>query len=110
MIKALVGWLVKSLLDMAVMCAIIAGLLGYLAYKILRRTYTQAPDSLDRFSAPLATGLALVARHRARQDDERHPGDDLPYFPGPEEWDLPDEGEGRHGARDEPLDWSRMVV
>ena len=51
----------RSLLELALALIILGGLVGYLAYRILRRVVTDEPDRLEQLAGRAGVVLALVA-------------------------------------------------
>lgn len=67
MIRAVLRLLVRSLVDLGLVCALLAGLLLFTSYRILRRLATDDPSELERHAstllAALGTAAALAARY-----------------------------------------------
>ncbi len=67
MIRLAASIVARALVELALVLALFAAILGVLAFRTLRRFVTPEPDKLDRFSAELSRLLAigLVASRRA---------------------------------------------
>lgn len=91
MIKTAAGLLARSLLEVGIVFLCLAGLLGYVSYRITRRLITSNPDRLELAGGKLAQGIGLVVglRHLTASrlaaagsvagDDTGEPGDVLDW-------------------------------
>lgn len=70
MIRALLRLAARTLIDAMLVCLLACGLLGFLAFRILRRLATDNPSDLEEYArilfAAIGTAAALAARQRTR--------------------------------------------
>lgn len=97
MIKALVGIVIRSLVELALVLFVIGALLLAVAGVIGQRIVTTNPNLVERAAERLAGVLAALARGARAAEGLVEPGDDE------KEWEDDEEEE-------EPLDWRELVV
>jgi hypothetical protein len=59
--------LARSLLEVAIALIVLGGLVGYLAFRVLRRLVTDHPDRLEELAGRAGVILSLVAAAAARR-------------------------------------------
>lgn len=62
MIRYLARVLIRSLIDLALVALIIGGLLGFIAFKLLRRLVQEEDSYLERKALIVVEALTLLAR------------------------------------------------
>lgn len=94
MIRVLATLLVRALLELMLGCLVVAGLLGMVAWRIVRRLVSTAPDRLERGRVPVEQLMALAAAfaQRAGPVSSTEPEEELELEPEPEpEFDWRDQ-------------------
>lgn len=66
MLKALLRVLARGLVDLGLVCFIVAGLLLYTSFRVLRRLYTEDPSELERNALTLLAAIGTAAGAAAR--------------------------------------------
>lgn len=61
MLRVLATLLVRALLELMLGCLMVAGLLGMVAWRIVRRLVTTSPDRLERGRVPVEELMRLAA-------------------------------------------------
>ena len=62
MIRYLARVLIRSLMDLALVALLVAGLLGFIAFKLLRRLVQEDDSYLERKALIVVEALTLLAR------------------------------------------------